>query len=71
MQHGIYYDISNETYHSGAIISKSQLDDIAINLAIFQWRKSTPEDEEKKAAQNTRLCTACLWSQSSLITALS
>ncbi|QGY29800.1 PD-(D/E)XK nuclease-like domain-containing protein [Pantoea cypripedii] len=60
MEPGIYYDISNEDYHSGPGISKSQLDDIAINPAIFQWRKDAPEDEEKKDALNMGTALHCL-----------
>lgn len=60
MQPGIYYDISNEDYHRGAGISKSQLDDIAINPAIFQWRKEAPEDDEKKAALDMGTALHCL-----------
>ena len=60
MQPGIYYDISNEDYHGGAGISKSQLDDIAINPAIFQWRKGAPEDDEKKAALDMGTALHCL-----------
>lgn len=50
MEPGIYYDISNEAYHSGPGISKSQLDDIARSPAIFQWRKDAPVDTEKTKA---------------------
>ena len=57
---GIYFDISNEAYHHGAGISKSQLDDIAINPAIFQGRKEAPEDEEKKAALDMGTALHCL-----------
>lgn len=60
MQPGIYYDISNEDYHGGPGISKSQLDDIAINPAIFQWRKGAPEDDEKKAALDMGTALHCL-----------
>ena len=60
MQPGIYYDISNEDYHGGPGISKSQLDDIAINPAIFQWRKGAPEDSEKKAALDMGTALHCL-----------
>lgn len=60
MEPGIYYDISNEDYHRGAGVSKSQLDDIAINPAIFQWRKLAPEDSEKKAALDMGTALHCL-----------
>lgn len=60
MQPGIYYDISNEDYHRGAGISKSQLDDIAINPAIFQWRKEAPEDDVNKAALDMGTALHCL-----------
>jgi len=45
---GVYFSLSNADYHKGVGISKSQLDDVAINMAIYQWRKDAPEDEEKK-----------------------
>lgn len=43
-------DIPNEEYHAGPGISKSQLDDIAISPATYQWRKGAPVDEEKTKA---------------------
>jgi len=48
MEPGVYFSISNEDYHRGEGISKSQLDDVAISMAVYQWRKDAPEDEEKK-----------------------
>lgn len=39
---GIYYGISNENYHAGPGISKSQLDDIADTPALYLWRKNAP-----------------------------
>lgn len=60
MQPGVYYDISNEDYHSGPGISKSQLDDIAVSPAIFQWRKSAPVDDEKTAALDLGTALHCL-----------
>lgn len=47
---GIYYDLSNEDYQSGPGVSKSQLDDIAIDPSCYLWRKNAPEDEDKKTA---------------------
>lgn len=60
MQPGIYYDISNEDYHGGPGISKSQLDDIAISPAIYQWRKHAPVDEEKTSALDLGTALHCL-----------
>lgn len=60
MEPGVYFDISNEAYHAGPGISKSQLDDIAINPAIFQWRKLAPEDDEKKAALEMGTALHCV-----------
>ncbi|WP_075180542.1 PD-(D/E)XK nuclease-like domain-containing protein [Pantoea sp. 1.19] len=60
MEPGIYYDISNEDYHGGPGISKSQLDDIAVSPAIYQWRKGAPVDEEKTAALDLGTALHCL-----------
>ena len=60
MQPSIYYDISNEDYHSGGGISKSQQDDIAINPAICQWCKEAPEDDENKGARDIETALHCL-----------
>lgn len=57
---GLYFNITNEAYHSGPGVSKSQLDDIAINPAVFQWRKSAPEDEEKKTALDMGTALHCI-----------
>ncbi|EFA4744502.1 exodeoxyribonuclease VIII [Escherichia coli] len=43
----IYYGISNENYHAGPGISKSQLDDIADTPALYLWRKNAPVDTTK------------------------
>ncbi len=47
IQPGIYFDITNEAYHAGPGVSKSQLDDIANTPAIYLWRKNAPVDTEK------------------------
>ncbi|MCM4281948.1 exodeoxyribonuclease VIII [Escherichia coli] len=44
---GIYYGISNENYHAGPGVSKSQLDDIADTPALYLWRKDAPVDTTK------------------------
>ncbi len=44
---GIYYGISNENYHTGPGVSKSQLDDIADTPALYLWRKNAPVDTTK------------------------
>lgn len=60
MKQGIYYDISNEDYHNGEGVSKSNLDDIAKCPAIYQWKKKAPECEEKKQALNMGTALHCL-----------
>lgn len=50
MKPGIYHDIENDAYHAGEGVSKSQLDDIAIDPSVYKWRKDAPEDDEKKDA---------------------
>src|SRR5690554_6696033 len=52
MEPGYYRDLSNEAYHKGPGISKSQLDLINKSPALYQWSKAAPEDEEKKSALN-------------------
>lgn len=47
MKPGIYFDISNEDYHAGDGVSKSQLDMVALSPALLQWQKSAPVDTEK------------------------
>lgn len=47
MNPGIYFDISNEDYHAGDGVSKSQLDMVAKNPALLKWVKAAPEDEEE------------------------
>jgi len=60
MEPGVYFSLSNEDYHAGPGISKSQLDDIAVNPVIFKWRQSAPEDEEKKSALDMGTALHCL-----------
>ena len=43
-------ELSNEAYHSGPGISKSQLDYIAKEPALLQWSRSAPRDTEAKTA---------------------
>lgn len=50
MQPGYYRDFSNEAYHGGEGVSKSQLDLIAKAPALFQWNKAAPEDPDKSKA---------------------
>lgn len=57
---GIYFDLPNDAYHSGAGVSKSQLDDIAINPAVYQWRKQAPQDDEKLQALDMGTALHCL-----------
>lgn len=52
IQPGYYTDLSNDQYHAGPGISKSQLDLIHRSPSLLQWSKAAPEDEEKKAALN-------------------
>ncbi|NIG12967.1 exodeoxyribonuclease VIII [Pantoea sp. Al-1710] len=59
MQPGVYFSLSNADYHQGEGISKSQLDDIALSPAVYQWRKDAPEDEEKKDALNMGTALHC------------
>lgn len=59
MKQGIYHDISNQEYHAGPGVSKSQLDDIGINPAIYQWRKDAPVDEQKLSALNMGTALHC------------
>lgn len=49
---GLYHDISNEDYHAGPGISKSQLDLVSQSPALLSWSKLAPEDEAKKSSLN-------------------
>lgn len=60
MKTGIYHGLSNEAYHAGPGVSKSQLDDIAINPAVYLWRKHAPVDAEKTAALDMGSALHCL-----------
>lgn len=60
MREGIYYNISNEDYHNGLGISKSQLDIVAKDPALLFWNKDAPEDEEKKDALNMGTALHCI-----------
>lgn len=60
MEPGIYFDISNEDYHAGEGVSKSQLDLLAKTPALLQWVKVAPEDEEKKSALDMGTALHCL-----------
>lgn len=51
-QPGYYLGLSNEAYHSGPGISKSQLDLVHQSPALLQWSKNAPEDDENKSALN-------------------
>ncbi|ELQ5844052.1 PD-(D/E)XK nuclease-like domain-containing protein [Salmonella enterica] len=59
IQPGIYFDIPNEAYHTGPGVSKSQLDDIAVCPAFYQWRKSAPVDTEKTKALDMGTALHC------------
>ena len=59
MKQGIYHDISNEDYHAGDGVSKSQLDMVAKNPALLQWIKSAPVDTEKLKALDMGTALHC------------
>ncbi|UXO70793.1 PD-(D/E)XK nuclease-like domain-containing protein [Pantoea dispersa] len=60
MKPDIYYDLSHEAYHTGPGVCKSQLDDIALNPAVYLWRKYAPVDEAKTAALEMGSALHCL-----------
>lgn len=60
MKPGIYHDISNEDYHAGDGVSKSQLDMVALSPALLQWQKSAPVDTEKLKALDMGTALHCL-----------
>ncbi|WP_340619297.1 PD-(D/E)XK nuclease-like domain-containing protein [Xenorhabdus siamensis] len=57
---GIYYDISNEDYHKGEGVSKSQLDIIEQAPAELIWQRSAPVDEEKTKSLDIGTALHCL-----------
>lgn len=60
MKPGIYYDISNEAYHAGDGVSKSQLDMVALSPALLPWSKAAPVDEEKTKALDMGTALHCI-----------
>lgn len=60
VQHGLVLGLSNEEYHNGDGVSKSQLDDIAVSPATYIWRKSAPVDEEKLKPLDMGTALHCL-----------
>lgn len=60
MNEGIYYNISNEDYHHGLGISKSQLDLIDESPADFIWHRDAPVDNEKIKALDFGTALHCL-----------
>ncbi|WP_145586757.1 PD-(D/E)XK nuclease-like domain-containing protein [Yersinia rochesterensis] len=59
MNPGIYYDIPNETYHSGSGVSKSMLDMVALDPSLIQWRKNAPVDTDKLSALDMGTALHC------------
>ena len=60
MKPGIYHDISNEDYHAGDGVSKSQLDMIAVDPSLLPWQKAAPVDTEKLQALDMGSALHCL-----------
>ncbi|WP_223281900.1 PD-(D/E)XK nuclease-like domain-containing protein, partial [Xenorhabdus griffiniae] len=60
MKPGIYYDISNEDYHQGEGVSKSQLDIIDQSPAELIWQRRAPIDEEKIKSLDMGTALHCL-----------
>ncbi|MGV2880655.1 exodeoxyribonuclease VIII [Pantoea vagans] len=60
MKPGIYHGLSNEAYHAGPGVSKSQLDEIAINPAVYLWRRHAPVDTEKTGALDMGSALHCM-----------
>lgn len=59
MKPRIYHDISNEDYHAGDGVSKSQLDMVAKNPALLQWINAAPVDTEKLKALDMGTALHC------------
>jgi exodeoxyribonuclease VIII len=53
------FGLSNEEYHAGPGVSKSQLDQIAESPATYMWAKRAPVDEEKLKAFDMGSATHC------------
>lgn len=50
MKPGLYENLSNEDYHSGEGVSKSQLDLLHKSPALLKWNERAPVDEEAESA---------------------
>ena len=57
---GLVLGLSNEEYHAGQGVSKSQLDQIAESPATYIWAKNAPVDEEKLKAFDMGSAIHCL-----------
>ena len=57
---GRVFGLSNEEYHAGPGVSKSQLDQIAESPATYIWAKNAPVDEEKLKAFDMGSAIHCL-----------
>ncbi|WP_337021622.1 PD-(D/E)XK nuclease-like domain-containing protein [Pantoea anthophila] len=60
MKPGIYHDLTNEAYHAGPGVSKSQLDDIALDPAVYLWRRHAPVDTDKTTALDMGSALHCM-----------
>ena len=58
--HGLVPGLSNQDYHFGPGVSKSQLDDIAQSPATYIWRRYAPIDTDKVAALDMGTALHCL-----------
>ncbi|WP_421287578.1 PD-(D/E)XK nuclease-like domain-containing protein [Aeromonas veronii] len=58
--HGLIPGLSNQDYHFGPGVSKSQLDDIAQSPATYIWRRYAPIDTDKVAALDMGTALHCL-----------